>query len=81
MTTVKLTNRTASTLVLVVVTDKDPGGAQRMVNVAAGGIVTVDSEVAAISPDLYQKVADGKLVVTTGVMPTQVFPDGRASTL
>ena len=57
---------------VIVVTDPEKQS-QRSVKVAAAGTLTVEDTIVAYSGDLFQKVADGKLVVTTGSMPARLY--------
>lgn len=81
MTTVKLTNNSAYVVRIVVLDSKEAGAAQKIVNVAIGATVEVESALAAMCPDLYVKVANGLLTVTAGSMPTQVYPSNNVTEL
>lgn len=71
MATVQLQNNTGSRIEVIVLNDPLER-AQRTMDIAVGGSITLDSLVASISPDVYLKISAGMLIVTAGVLPVQL---------
>jgi hypothetical protein len=69
---------TAPQAIVVLVTNAE--GEQDSVNLAASGTLVLDTTIAARSHDLFKKVSEGKLLVTSGSMPSEVFTDVSAPT-
>ena len=72
MANLVFTNPSPFAQAVIVVTDPEKQ-LQRAVKVAAAGTLSVDETLVSYSGDLYQKVADNRLVVTTGTMPARAY--------
>jgi hypothetical protein len=68
-----VTLQAVKTALQVAVTNSD--GEQDIINLAAGGTVVLDSTIVARSQGIFAMVADGRLVVTAGSMPSAVYTD------
>jgi hypothetical protein len=68
-----VTLQAVKTALQVAVTNSD--GEQDIVNVAAGASVILDSTIVARSQGIFAMVADGRLAVTAGSMPSAVYTD------
>jgi hypothetical protein len=71
-----VTLQAVKTALQVAVTNSE--GEQDTINLAAGGTVVLDSTIVARSQGIFAMVADGRLAVTSGSMPSAVFSDVSA---